>query len=590
MEVTQNGVPLRLTKPSETAPVSATVPEKVQSAVAALRQAAKGDKIPDGLTQADALAASLLAGRTLRENLKEAALPTTAAEIQSEAQVAQAAAALTKAEALRTSRLLSHLEEKKMISAAAQSVLESYRSLSAALQQAYSLKTATSDSDGNVTVETWASPAALRVDGVAVAATRVDAARAQITFKAEPGASINLSLAGTPIQLADAAPLPVTVRRQNPVTVAIAQKGKLHDMPLTGTRIASCRIREGKKDGLTYKWQVLVNNKDLVPPKEASAENTFAIDPPMLKQIADAGGSAQLVAEVYRNGKLVASDTDDNLTVVKPQGMAFIVGIEDYPGAELAWLTSDADEFAKRLIGSFGYQRENVCLVTAPKGKILVNDQEQTGKVSDVLSEAFNDFLERAKRIGATHFIIYFSGHGEANNGQQNSLYKGRDELELPDKSTIWEHEWAEKILDGMKENIPIDKLTVIGLYQACRPGANMGSDDAIFKTDVKKSARYYALQSCAPGSLSYDDALPTDAKNYIGINHGYFGKALLDALELTAKNGEKALTVDKLYGRVDTKLSEITGTATQKTGNPHKQDLPDKGSNANLPAIYARE
>ena len=110
-------------------------------------------------------------------------------------------------------------------------------------------------------------------------------------------------------------------------------------------------------------------------------------------------------------------DTAD-LNVLQSEGMAFIVGIENYGADSVQYMAGDATEFANKLINDFGYPPSNVYIITATTAGVRFNDG---GKIVDVpgklTKEALNgEFvsLSETKRKKSGPNISFFITAGMA--------------------------------------------------------------------------------------------------------------------------------------------------------------------------------
>ena len=575
---------LHLKKTLTALPENHPVPDDLQKAVEQIRSIARGEiPPPDMLTQNQAEAINLLAARALQQKVGAITLPAVE-DIKSEAQVAQAAATLKDDKTRSAYALLAKLKENNPTPEEAQTAMTAYQDAARKTLAAYALRDPKADPMGNVTVTTWAEPGMLLLDKKPIS-PEPKREGANLVFHATPGTR---EIAIPAENVAAASVVVPELVQPEIYTIAISQPRI--EASLTEDTQARCTVTGGPSIGLTYKWKVSAGNKTLELPETQIQGKVVMLDTKTLQQVADAGGTAELTVEAYKNGNRVASSQQStNLIVLQPKGMAFIVGIDEYQKNSLLYLSDDANDFAESLVKNFAYPRGNVYTVTARNGKITINDGQNVTTLpglltKDVLENEFNKFLDKAGKVGAKHFIIYYSGHGTANKDS------GDDEMVMPEGNlNIPTHDWARRLLDNLPNKTnPVSNYTVIGLYQACRDNAPFRDDgDHIFGNDKaakEKSVRYFALPSCAPNSESHVDV--DQGPQAIGIKHGYFGKALLDALDILPKGVPVSATA--LRNDIDVTLRQVVIAAQKKTGDSTiDQKLPKTPAYDDLTAIY---
>ena len=358
--------------------------------------------------------------------------------------------------------------------------------------------------------------------------------------------------------------------------VEITLKDRMKNLSLGLNLRPRVRVTQGSKRVAKYRWQILDANGNLLVTMLPNSESGFVLSDDMLAKVANAGAKATLKAEVFDAQDQVIAEDSTPITISQKKGTAFIVGIDDYPNAPIEYMAADATAFRDKLV-QLGYDKSNIWLITATGGQVFVNDKPVDPKLLDnglltdaFLNDQFNRFLDRAYRIGATHFTLYFCGHGETQGDQ--------DALMLPNGKDIGAHEWAQKILTGVdKKELP--KYTVIGLYQACRTDKTKknNSNNNGFGQETERAARYFPLQSCDANSQSYVDGGPGSDVDF-GIKSGFFGKALIDTMDDLMKSPRliPVYTAADLYSGIRIHLRDITDKF-KKT-----QNLPGLPTNAN--------
>lgn len=277
-----------------------------------------------------------------------------------------------------------------------------------------------------------------------------------------------------------------------------------------------------------------------------------------------AGNASQVVRTVARAAPAVAAPAAPPL--LKHEQWAVVIGVGNYESPSvprLKYTVADADAIYKTVIGSMGFKKENVLLLT---------DRSERKPTLKNIKWALGTFLSRAAKKDDT-VLIFFAGHGAPEVDARGLERDGLAKYLIPqdaDPDDLFSTALPMDDLHTIFGRIESERIVVF--LDACYSGATGGRTFTSKRTRASASGlddQFLERLTRSKGRAIVTASRATEVSIELpDLGHGVFTYYLVEGLKGAADlNHDGIVTLQELYEYLE---QQVTRKARSAGGNQH--------------------
>ncbi|MCH7904493.1 MAG: caspase family protein [Armatimonadetes bacterium] len=186
---------------------------------------------------------------------------------------------------------------------------------------------------------------------------------------------------------------------------------------------------------------------------------------------------------------------------------AIVIGVESYKLLpNLSFSIDDARAFSDLLVEHMGFDRQDIVLLTDGR-------DQSTRPTRENVFGAIDSLASNPTAVPSDLFVLYFSGHGVARDGQDYLLPSDVGSSEAKEKGVS-----LQSVVARLAQ---LDITNVLIVADACRTGES--GEFGLSIRELCSELNIGLLLSCKPGARAYESSL---------LGHGIFTKAIIETFD----------------------------------------------------------